>query len=245
MPSYLALHQLDAACRDLLGWEPDASLVLLTGASGPSTEPTSALAEVAALIAASATGSEALRAPDSPLEQIRDADPKLRAALDGYLERFGARPMSGDPRDATLGERPDVLVGLLRGLVARARQTTEAASSSSHGLESQALAALSSRTAADRKRFKKTLAFARRAYPTRDGSILWSDLSVGTLRAVALEIGRRLMARGSLSRAHDVFDLKPDEIRAAWATTRGRRGRPWRAVALSEPGCSPIRRLRR
>lgn len=215
MPYYLSLHELDVACCELLGWEPGSSLRLLTGASDASSEPTSALAEVAGLIAASHAGREALETSDSPLERVRDVEPGLRTAVDGYLERFGARPMSGDPSDRTLAERPDVVVGLLRGLVARAGQASVTVTPTADELEVAALAALAARPAADRERFQGSLAFARRAYPTRDGSVLWGEFAAGAIRAVALEIGRRLVARGSLSRLEDVFDLEPDEIRAA------------------------------
>lgn len=246
MPYYLALHGLDVACHELLGWEPGASVGLVTGASDASSEPTRALAEVARLIAASPAGRGALDKSDSPLERVREVQPGLRAALDGYLERFGARPMSGDPSDRTLAERPDVLVGLLRGLVARAGQASVGSAPPLDELEARALAALAARPAADRERFGGALAFARRAVPTRDGSALWGRLASGALRAVALEIGRRLVARGSLSRLEDVFDLEPDEIRAALRGESGEaratvaRRRAERAWVLAHPAPAEI-----
>ncbi len=248
MPYYLSLHELDVACCELLGWDPGASLRLVTGASDASLQPTSALAEVAGLIAASPAGREALQASDSPLERVREVEPGLRAALDGYLERFGARPMSGDPSDRTLAERPDVLVGLLRGLVARADPAANVAARSDE-LEAAAFAALAARPAADRERFDGALAFARRAVPTRDGSVLWGELASGALRAVALEIGRRLVARGSLGRLEDVFHLEPDEIRAARrgesgeARTTVARRRAERAWVLAHPAPAEIGEL--
>ena len=246
MPYYLSLHALDLACRELLAWEPGASVGLLTGASDASSEPTNALVEIAGLIAASAAGLAALDEPESPLQRLREVEPRLGESIDRYLERFGARPMSGDPSDRTLAERPDVLVGLLRGLVARARQAPVAVTPTSVGLEDVALAALALRPAADLERFQGALAFARRACPTRDGSVLWGELATGALRAVALEIGQRLLAQGSLSRSDDVFDLEPDEIRAAVHGERGdaraivARRRAERAWVLAHPAPAEI-----
>ncbi len=55
---------------------------------------------------------------------------------------------------------------------------------------------------AERETFERALAFARRAYATRDGTMLWgSEMPAGAIRRVALEAGERLAGRGSILRS--------------------------------------------
>lgn len=69
---------------------------------------------------------------------------------------------------------------------------------------------------AGRERFDRALAYAERVYPLREDNVLLTDhLTVGLLRRVALEAGRRLVERGLLARHTDAVMLTADELRQA------------------------------
>ncbi|HSO28761.1 MAG TPA: PEP-utilizing enzyme [Candidatus Sulfomarinibacteraceae bacterium] len=222
-PYYLALHGLELVCRELLGWGSGESLALLVGSSASTSEPTRALQALAERIAGVAAAVKVLDAGgNASLARLRKTDPGVQVALDDVLARFGGRPLDGDdPRSPTLAERPEVVVGLLRNLVHRARNGGPPTVATAIEAEHRATAVLANRPDGDRDRFERALRFARRAYETRDGTILWGcEMPMGALRRIGLEIGERLVERRAIGRPEDVFHLEPDELRSVVRSER-------------------------
>jgi len=223
LPYYLALHGLELACRELLGWGIGMSLGLLAGSSASTSEPTRALEALAKRIADTAAAVAVLDAGgNASLAHLRESDPEVWAALDHVLARFGDRLLDGDdPRSAALAERPEVVVGLLRNLVHRVRRGGSRTAVQAIEAERRAATVLADHPDGDRDRFERALRFARSAYETRDGTILWGcEMPMGAARRVGLEIGRRLVNRRAIERLDDVFHLEPGELRSIFRGDR-------------------------
>jgi len=215
-PYGLAVRELYAAGRELIGWDPPQTLALLAGASAISSEPGRRLSERADLFARSPAAGEALEKGGADLvDRLRDVAPEAADALAAYVEAYGHRPIGYDPGDATLAERLELIVGLLRDRMGRGDPTAgDGATRVRDEAIGRARAALAGRPPADRERFERAYAAAWRAYPLREESIFYGDsLPGGVLRYAALEIGRRLVERRLLNRAADAMHLTADELR--------------------------------
>lgn len=245
-PYGLAVRELYAAARELLGWDPPQALTLLAGASGISSEPGRRLTEVAELLARSPAVREVLEQGAHPLvERLRSVAPEAADVLAAYIDAYGHRPIGYDPGDPTLAERSELLAGQLRD---RVRASDPAAGEDPAVLLrdealGRARAILADRPAPDRERFERALAWAWRAYPAREESIFYGDsLPSALLRYAALEFGRRLVERRLLDRADDAVHLTADELRGALRDGRGAvrelvaRRRAERVWVMAHPG---------
>lgn len=244
-PYYLALYELSEVCRELLGWDVERALSLVTGASEASSEPGRELTALAKRIAADDSALQALTG--STLDRrarLREAAPWAADALDDYLERFGHRTLNYDPGEPTFFERPGVVVGLLAEQVHR--YVAESPTPEDQPPETQAIhgADLAGHSEEDRARFECALAYARRAYAQREDNVVWLDNQPSALlRYAAVEIGRRLADRGLLARAGDAVFLEEPELRAALSEGKTRdlhglvaRRKAERAWVSSHPG---------
>jgi hypothetical protein len=172
-PYVSALYGLDKACVDLLGWAPAESLKLVAGTSEASSEPVRALSELAATIRESpAAKAIVLDGGDDILERLRATAPDVAVLADDYLEQHGHRPLSYDPSDVTLAERPALFAQLLGDHL---RQVGRPAAGTAVDRREAALVEargqLAKRTAKDSVRFEHALALAQRAYPIREDNI--------------------------------------------------------------------------
>lgn len=245
VPYVISFYELGTACEELLGWDPARTVTLLSGTSGASSEPGRALADLASAVRGSPAALAIIRDGSSEaVERLRAEAAEIAELIDEYLDRYGHRPMSYDPGDATLAERPSLLIGLLRDELDRA--------DSSSGTRSQrereealaeARARLATATVDERERFEKAVAFASSAYPVREDNIFVVDgVPSGVIRRAALEIGRRLWARGDLAAADDAVFLEDHELREALAGDRAdwrglvRRRKAERAWVFAHPG---------
>jgi len=221
-PYGLAVRELYDVCRELLGWGPPQTLALLAGASGISSEPGRKLSELARLFARSPAAGKVLdEGGTDVVDRLRDVAPEAAEALAGYVEAYGHRPIGYDPGDATLAERLELIVGLLRDRIGRrdpsARDGVTRIRDEAIG---RARAALAGRPPADRERFERAHAAAWRAYHLREESIFYGDsLPSGVLRYTALEIGRRLVGRNTLDHPADAVHLTADQLRRALRNT--------------------------
>jgi rifampicin phosphotransferase len=215
-PHSLALYELGVICQELFGWDMAQALQLLTGSSTASSEPGRELRALAERIAADPPALEAITGPgEDRLPDLRRAAPWAAEAFEDFLERYGHRTTSYDPGDPTLFERPEVVVGLLadqtRAIAAVAGETGE-----SRPALAQARAELAGRSEDDKNRFEVALAYAQRAYGHREDKVFWLDNQpCALLRYWAVEIGRRLVARGVLAHAGDAVFLDEHELRDA------------------------------
>jgi rifampicin phosphotransferase len=243
VPYALAVYELGAICRELLGWDVIQALSLVTGTSEASSEPGRELRALAKRIAADPPAFRAIAGPGGdPLSRLRQSSPWAAEAFEEYLERYCHRTVSFDPGDPTLFERPEVVAGWL----AQQAQDSGAAVDDiqvQHDALAQAQGGLAGRGEEDKARFERALAYARRAYGTRDDSVFWLDQPCAFLRYCAVEIGRRLAGRGVLARAGDAVFLEEPELRDALTSSDGddlralvTRRKAERAWVIAHPG---------
>jgi pyruvate,water dikinase len=141
------------------------------------------------------------------------ADPEFAEAFADYLTRFCFRAITYDVSDPLLAERPDLVLGLLRDqLTLAGRPAPEDRS----GAIEEARTLLRDATPVERARFEERLAKALLAYPVREDNVYVTVCApVALLRTAGRELGRRLVERGRLDDADDVFLLHVDEARSA------------------------------
>ena len=156
-----------------------------------------------------------------PLSRLRRCSPGAAEAFEAYLERYCHRTVSYDPGDPTWFELPEVVAGLL----AQQAQNSDTALDDIH-VQHDALAQthgeLVGRSEEQKARFEHALAYARRAYGTREDTIFWLDSQpCALLRYCAVEVGRRLVERGVLVRAGDAVFLEEPELRDALTSSEG------------------------
>jgi pyruvate,water dikinase len=143
-------------------------------------------------------------------ERIAAIAPAFAAAYRRHLRAHGQRIMGFDLIDRTMLEVPAVELGRLVTLPPDEDPTPDA----------QALAAelRSGLPAADARRFDDLLADARATYPIREEGEAVHARTMGAVRLIALEAGRRLVAaEQAMDPAHVCF-LELDEI-TGWLVT--------------------------
>ncbi len=242
----LVVADLVLVCQELLGWDDQRALQLLSGLSHKTGEASRRLADLA-WMAKERPAVRALleRIDDRTVDRLAEADREYAEALGRYLREFGCQPLHLEVIEPTLAEQPALVLRLIRDQIARRYvPDAEAAALESRRTTtlSEARALLASRTTRDRERFDRALARAERGYPIRDEHEFYLiGAPLGLLRFVALEIGRRLAGRGQIARADDVFFLTTDEARAEFVGGGQQRAevahrRAERAWALANPG---------
>jgi pyruvate,water dikinase len=144
---------------------------------------------------------------------------EVRAALDGYLRRYGGRSRLhelSEPRDA---ERPWLVLETVRLFLEDARDLpAERAAKSARraALERDVIGRIDDPAARDA--FVATLARATAAVPLEESHAYHIDYpGLAATREALLGFGRRLVAEGRLDRAADVFLLRREELRTAVA----------------------------
>ncbi len=154
-------------------------------------------------------------------KRLDRAEPAVGDALRRYRREYGMRALRYEVAEPTLGESPALVLGLVRDQLACGydpegdEATLEARRAEAL---SRARVALARRSVAERERFERVLAAARRAYPVREENQFFTvSEPLALIRGAALEAGRRLAERGALAAREDVFFLEPDEAVAALA----------------------------
>lgn len=210
----LPLAELHRFLEDRLGLDFGDTLRLLAGRT-----PGPYLSSIHELARAFRDDPRAREALDGPAETLETSLEHLAPAVAERLRRhravLGARSLGFDLADPTLGEHPAVEVALLRTLVG-----APVADDTPRTDEDPAAELRRRLSPADRRRFDDLLAEARRTYPIREDGEAVHAATFGRLRIVALEMGRRLVDRGSLGRPDDVLFLTVDELREAFEASR-------------------------
>lgn len=218
VPYLVGVRGLVTTCEELLTWDATQAMRLLQGMSPTSSAPTRELQELGRYLAGRDGVLDLLREGASGLEQLPNHDPAAAARVDAWRARWGIRCLDYDPGAPSLNERPDLVAGLLRDAASQslstgASQRDELVAKTRAGLSGDALA-----------RFDQALARAELVYPQREDNLFVLDsLPSGLLRLAALEVGRRLVARGQLAVATDMVWLELDDLLAALADGRSRR----------------------
>lgn len=244
VPYMLAVYELGAACRDLLGWDASQALALLGGTSEASSAPSRALGALAAAAAPSPGAREAI-AEGGPkiLDRLRTAAPDLAQAFASCLEDHGHRTTAYDPGAPTLAERPELLAALVLDRMREGGDACGRVKALREDALARARAVLASRPAAYRERFERALASAQRAYGVREENVFVTDLAPNAVvRYTLREIGGRLAERGMISEADDAVWLEDGELRSALRGDGGdlrplvARRRAERAWVAAHPG---------
>lgn len=232
----IGVQRLIAACRQLLNWHTPDTLLLFSGSSPASDEPTRELDVIAAKIAAEPRFGNAFAdaVADGPgdrstLDILSEIEPDLARAFDAWCGTYGLRTANDDPGSPTLQEIPGLLDGLLRDRIAQAgRRAAPSGESATSPTRSTAPASASALDRAQRilrhhapeqrALFDRVLTQARRAYAVREDNVLWAlSMPAGLVRRAAVEVGRRAHARGELA---DPRDIVMADITAVIAAAR-------------------------
>lgn len=256
MPYMRGVAGLALFCQHELGWSPGKSMELLAGLSDASTEPSKRLAELAKIALERPSVLEVLDSDEGAWQRLEQVDPHFAESLAGYQRRFGCRALSEDVIDPTLGEKPELVLVMLKGMLSRGYDPDETKQSLAQQRESVAVAArrlLSARPAVA-ARFEGLLQQASDVYPLReDNSFPTYNAANGLMRLALLELGRRLAEKELIAEAGDVMFLEWPEARKARSprtsiTVRWRRSAsasgpgPWRTPAPPATATIPVRR---
>lgn len=199
-------------------WVPGrlTSAVFLCGFPSRTADAQAALAHLALRIARSGLRDQALVTPADRLREVLGATPEGRSLcddLDGYLETFGHQIYTLDFGEPTQVDDPLPVVSSLKTLVAldaqggRPRQTVLAADRQRAVRETAAALG-----PVRRWLFRRLLAIAQRYAPHREEALFHLGAGWPTLRRLALELGRRRVAAGTLADPDDVFYLQTAEL---------------------------------
>jgi phosphohistidine swiveling domain-containing protein len=185
--NFLALGELSAVCRDLLGWAEPEVQRLLAGLSVRSSEPARKLS---ALAGKTADGPE----------------------FDEYVRRYGGRSITLELADPTLAEVPGLVWNLLQDQAHKGYTPGADAAALAATRQDAAQEARKSLRGKDLDRFEEVLKRAVKAYPVREDNVFFAvDTPTALTRYAVLELGGRLAARGLLDNRDDVFFLSLDE----------------------------------
>ena len=150
---------------------------------------------------------------DQLVETLSRADDSISADLLTYLDRYGHQVFNLDFVEPTLCDDPSPLLSSLRSLVASEGFDTPARQAAlSQKREELIQETLSSLGPIRRWVFRKLLGWAQSYGPCREEALFYMGAAWPTLRRLALELGQRLVARGTLSRSDDVFFLTSSEL---------------------------------
>lgn len=223
------LHELVQVCEEVLGWNMARSMDLVSGTSYKSTEPARRLWELADV---ARTQPEVLSLLEYRGEDVLDlletADAEFAERLMAYLHEYGCRALGHTTLgQVTLAENPGLVLDMVLGQIERGydpHQDFEDNARKRAAALREAETLLASRPE-DLQRFRRAVERAQRAYPVReDNEFFCLSSPLALLRYAALDIGRRLAARGVTDLTEDVMYLEMDE--AVVALTEGTDRRP-------------------
>ncbi len=153
--------------------------------------------------------------PASILADLRALDGEAGAAVSGYLELIGNRPLDGfDISEPAALELPDALVRAMRIAVSGRDLETGDVDDKIAGVRAKV-------PEENRAEFDELLGEARLMYRLRDERGIYSDIwASGIMRRAALAAGRRVAARGRIADPAHIVDASLDEM-CALVTDRG------------------------
>ena len=214
---HLYLHNFDLGPIGLLlyatsewGFGTAEIVALLEGASPSTAEAGRELSAIRRAVVASG------RNPQS-LDDIRSASPDAARLLDAFLERRGNMVISRYDIDGlTLGESPDILFTRIMGSPLEDGDDTARAQA-----VQQRIAAIRARVPEQhRAEFDQFIADARIAMDLRDeNGPITLEWPFGLVRRALLEVGRRMVVRGTAKKPEHALEMSADEVRTALSTS--------------------------
>lgn len=239
----IALGELALLLTETLKWSNGQVFELFAGLSPESTKPADQVRDLAQVAAKRLDGAHDL----TSVRALSEDDPEFAAALETYRREYGCRALHYELATPALGERPDLILSLVRDQLARAAVDSTASAREAAGPAAiRDAAAARARTAiddpAELRRFEQLLARAQQAYPVReDNEHPTVSAPYALLRWAALEAGRRLAELDRLDKPDHVFFVEVEEVLAALADgtdlrERVERRRGEHQWALRNPG---------
>lgn len=245
----IALGELALLLTEKLEWSSEQVFELFAGLSPESTNPANQMRLLAEIAAKRLDGAHDL----TSVRALRDNDPEFAEAMETYRQEYGCRALHYELATPALGERPDLILSLVRDQIASVAASTPtaadskmAAPSANRPLAIREAAAARARAAiedpAELRRFEHLLARARKAYPLReDNEYATVSAPYALLRWAALEAGRRLVELGLLDEAEQVFFVEVEDVLSALADgtdlrEQVQRRRGERRWAVQNPG---------
>ncbi|MFF4948417.1 PEP/pyruvate-binding domain-containing protein [Streptomyces chattanoogensis] len=198
---------------------------LLSGVDTLTTDANRALEDLAATIRADAGLAETFvrHGADELYAALARSAPAFLVGFDAFLDRYGHRDMTTPllVTQPTWRDRPDVVLGLLKGLAADPPPPLDARPAERAERELFAHPLLRRGPAFLRTTVRALLRQARWFQQVRDDTRFLVVLPLPTMRWALLEMGGRLVAAGVLDAPEDAFHLRLDELRrlAAWPPT--------------------------
>jgi len=233
--------------------------VLLAGRENATLDADQALWDLAEVARRNPLVRDALLkgAPRATVETVDGARGFL-AGLDGYLDRFGWRTTGWHVSSPSLREQPDLVMTMIRRLVAESVPAPSDASARSAEERERLAAEVGTRFGAGTARsaaVQQALADSAGYLAIKEGRALWQLNLTGALRYCFLVRGTDLAGSGVLGDPDDVFYLRPEEmdrmvaaipdptaLRSLVAERRAERDR-WRgATPPARVGGEPTRR---
>jgi pyruvate,water dikinase len=207
--------------KRILDWDERKSLELLSGLSMKTTEPTKRLSELAQMAKNdSAIQSLLDNINYKTIEKIALVNDDFMKAFNDYMKEFGGRTLCAELSKETLEERPELVLKLIHDQLKNNYSfDSEAAILEEKRIKfiSEAKSALSEKNPLEREEFEKALEKAERVYPVReDHEYYLHNAPLALLRKTFLEIGTRLVNRGFMEQADDIFFLEYDEALKAF-----------------------------
>jgi phosphohistidine swiveling domain-containing protein len=203
------------SCQDW-GIAPGDAIGALAGHSPSTAAPVEALREVG--LALLEAGWTPARPAPASLEELRAISGNVSAALDGYLQEFGWRMVTGYDLDGrTVVELPEALLANVLASTEPFDATAAAAAGDAAAVMLRARV-----PAAERPTFDEALDEARVALDLRDDNgPMTVEWTMGLLRRALLEAGRRLAERGALATSEDAVELTLAEVEQMLLTGTG------------------------
>lgn len=240
-------------CERKLGSEAGALAVrLLQGWENETAAFGRAQAEVAATARRHPAVAEALLAGRYDNLGSLTGGAEFLASFQGFLQVYGERAQSwGAAHLPTWAEDPSLALAVVAGHLRQPAGTAEARLAQAAADRAEAVREVESRLSGeDVAEFRRLLAAAAPHVAISEERAHWQLLLIGAVRRPALALGRKLVEKGVLATADDVFFLHASEVPAA-AAGRGpglgviaeRKAELGRQAKLTPPpylGASPV-----
>ncbi|MBV9163999.1 MAG: pyruvate, phosphate dikinase [Pseudonocardiales bacterium] len=208
--------QLGRACEELLGWGPAEVLRLVTGLPSKTTEPTWELSRLVTLAAQCEQTKAMIKEPTSQTrDELASTDPAFSAEFERYLRNYGLRTLSHDITEQTLVEQPNFILAVVHDLLIgnyNPNVTLRTLQQDRDAATAEVRAALAESSPGDRIRVDALIERAQRAYPVRDDSAYYTNVTRVVVRFAALEVASRLVDRGQIPDIDAIFDLTIDDV---------------------------------
>jgi phosphohistidine swiveling domain-containing protein len=214
------LFELVTTCDELLNWDAAKTMDLVSGTSRKSTEPARRLKELADMARERPQIVRLLEdVTPATAASLEAADQEFAAHFAAFLHEYGCRELGHTTMgEATLAERPNLVLGMLAGQIRQEYDPKE--DQGKNAIKRAETLKEAEAQLADHpdqiQRLRRVVDRAERAYPIREDNEFYCFSSpLALLRYSALEMGHRLAGRGVLDKSEDVLYLEFDEALTA------------------------------